>query len=592
MPAPPFALDFPSVKLEPERMTRRSDALTVALTGQLPFIIVIAAVLAFIASFLLLHLYRRRVIKSMRRRSSSALLETKGYLPPEPEHKPNDTPLSFHFAERPMSGPHRDAEKLYFSARRRRWISALIHTFAGACFAATMTSAFLSAGKMDFAPFRFAFLTWINIWPALIGIDLIVGASRRSRLFGLIGYFVIGVIIAAVVLVKNPALPVGQLLYLWFDLNGIPTLLLLIFLNRRIRALGPLLLVFMIVGVAGATLATSIVGSKTKLLKAVAEFSFSIGLSATGMMIGLHVIGFVAGAVFGWLILEMLRQLYESKRISEQSITVDAIWLLFGIVNSIGLVFEGYRWFASGVVAFAIYKLAVAGLFGLVGISRRASRNGKRLLLLRVFALGKRSERLYDSLGKSWRNVGSIQMIAGPDLAATTIEPHEFLDFVSGKLDRRFIDNGRTLDLRIGQMDLAPDREGQFRVTEFFCHDDTWKMTLARLADDCDAVLMDLRGFSQANAGCVFEIHEIFNVVPLARAVFAIDNSTDQAFLRQTMEQAWQQLKDRSPNRHLTAGEITLVQLTDAGGVGVQDLLYAICNAVTLGSAGPPPFRS
>ncbi len=174
--------------------------------------------------------------------------------------------------------------------------------------------------------------------------------------------------------------------------------------------------------------------------------------------------------------------------------------------------------------------------------------------MLRVFALGKRSEQLYDTLGKSWRTVGSIQMIAGPDLATTTIEPHEFLDFVSGKLDRRFIDTGGTLDLRIDQMDLAPDREGQFRVTEFFCHDDTWKMTLARLADDSDAVLMDLRGFSQANAGCVFEIHEIFNVVPLARAVFAIDESTDRPFMRETMEQAWRQVKDRSPNRRLETG--------------------------------------
>ena len=236
------------------------------------------------------------------------------------------------------------------------------------------------------------------------------------------------------------------------------------------------------------------------------------------------------------------------------------MWLLFGIINSIGLVFEGYRWIASGFVAFAIYKLVAAGLFKLSGVSRRANRNGQRLLLLRVFALGQRSEQLYDTLGKSWRNVGSIQMIAGPDLATTTIEPHEFLDFVSGKLDRRFIDNGRTLDLRIGQMDLAPDREGQFRVTEFFCHDDTWKMTLARLADESDAVLMDLRGFSQANAGCVFEIHEIFNVVPLARAVFAIDDSTDQAFMRQTMEDAWRQVKDRSPNHRLAAGKIALVQ--------------------------------
>jgi len=416
---------------------------------------------------------------------------------------------------------------------------------------------------------------------------LIAVPSRRSRVFGLVGYFVLGAIIATVVLVKNPALPFGQLLYLWLDLNAIPTLLLLIFLNRRIRAVGPLLLVFMIIGIAGATLTTSIVGRNPKLLKAVGEFAFSIGLSATGMMIGLHVIGFVACAIVAWLILDLLRQLYESKSISEQSITVDAMWLLFGIVNSIGLVFEGYRWIASGFVAFAIYKLATAGLFGLFGFSRRAKREGRRLLLLRVFALGKRSEQLYDTVGKSWRSIGSMQMIAGPDLATTTIEPHEFLDFLSGKLDRRFIDNAHTLDLRIGQMDLLPDREGQFRVTEFFCHDDTWKMTLARLADGSDAVLMDLRGLSHANAGCVFEIHEIFNVVPLACAVFAIDDSTDQAFMRRTMEDAWHQVKDRSPNHRLAAGEIALVQLTGTAG-GVDDLLYAICGA----AAGEPTGRS
>ncbi len=48
-------------------MNQRSDALTVALTGQLPFILVIATVLAYLASLLLLKLYRRAVVKSMRR---------------------------------------------------------------------------------------------------------------------------------------------------------------------------------------------------------------------------------------------------------------------------------------------------------------------------------------------------------------------------------------------------------------------------------------------------------------------------------------------------------------------------------------------
>jgi len=529
------------------------------------------------------------VIQSMRRSSASELLETKGYLPPEPEHKPNDAPLSFIFFDRVITGAPGEGKNLFRSARRRRWLTAWVHTVAGVCFAATMTAAFLAAGKMDFSPFRFALLTWSNVWPALMAIDLIVGPSRRSRLFGLLGYFAIGAVIAEVVLVKNPGLPIGQLLYLWLDHNAIPTVLLLIFLNRRIRALGPLLLVFMIIGVAGATLTASFVGSNPNLLNAVGKFSYTIGLGATGAIIALHAIGFAACGIAGWLVLDLLRQLYERRYISEQSVNVDAMWLLFGIVNSIGLVFEGYRWIASGFVAFTIYKLAAAGLFNLFGVSRRAKRNGRRLLLLRVFALGRRSEQLYDTLGKSWRNVGSIQMIAGPDLATTTIEPHEFLDFVSGKLDRRFIDNGRTLDLRIDQMDLAPDREGQFRVTEFFCHDDTWKMTLARLPEDSDAVLMDLRGFSQANAGCVFEIHEIFNVVPLARAVFAIDDRTDQAFMRRTMEQAWHQVKDRSPNRRLAAGIVALVQIADTGGSSMQDLLYALCGATTAGATDQPP---
>ena len=193
-----------------------------------------------------------------------------------------------------------------------------------------MTAAFLSAGKMDFSPFRFAFLTWINIWPALMAIDLIVGPSRRSRLFGLLGYFAIGAVIATVVLVKNPGLPIGQLLYLWLDHNAIPTLLLLIFLNRRIRALGPLLLVFMTLGVAGATLTTSFVGNNPKLLKAVGEFSYTIGLGATGTMIGLHAIGFAACAIVGWLILDLLRQLYESKMhqraIDQRRRHVAAVW--------------------------------------------------------------------------------------------------------------------------------------------------------------------------------------------------------------------------------------------------------------------------
>jgi hypothetical protein len=561
-------------------MSPRSDALTVALTGQLTFILIVSAVLALAASFLLLHFYRRAVIKSMRRRGRSDILETKGFLPPEPEHKPNDAPLNFTFVTRDAAWTNRDAATLYRGAKWRQWLIAFVHIIAGCCFAATKTAAFLSASKLEFLPFRFMFFTWANAWPLLMAIDLSIGLLRRGKLIEAVVYFLMGGVIGAILLVKNPGLPVGQLLYIWLELNAIPTVLLLIFLNRRIRALGPLLLVFMILGVTGASFVVTLTGNNQKLLKAISDFSYSIGLGASGTMVALHVIGFTAFAVLGWIILGLLRRLYEKKYVSEQSITVDAMWLLFGIVNSIGLVFEGRFWIFSGLAAFTLYKLVAAGLFRALGIARRAKSPGRRLLLLRVFALGKRSESLYDTLGKSWRTVGSMQMIAGPDLATSTIEPHEFLDFVSGKLDRRFIDTGRTLDLRIDQMDLAPDGEGQFRVTEFFCHDDTWRITLARLADESDAVLMDLRGFSQINAGCVFEINELFNLVQLQRVVFAVDDTTDQEFMRETMRQAWRHIKDRSPNHRSSTGQISLVQL--ARGDATGDLLFALCAAANV----------
>ena len=562
-------------------MSKRFDLLTVALTGQLSIILIASAILAFVTSYLLLRLYRRAVSKSMQRRAHSDILETHGFIAPEPEHRPHDGALNFAFITRDSSYGNERSAKLYRDARRSIKLTALIHIIAGSVFATTMTTAYLYAGNLEFLPFRFLYFTWVNSWPVVIAVHLAIGLSRRGKLIAAAIYFLVGIVVAVMLMTKSPSLTFGQLIYLWLSPNLPPTLLAGIFLHRRIRAMGPFVLVFMLLGVAGASLAMTWTGNNAALLKALADAASAIGLRATSAATLFHLLGFAVFAFVGWLILGTLRRLYIAKAISEQSLMIDVIWLLFGIVNSIGLVFEGHRWILSGLVAFALYRLTASAAFRLAGLARRARSNGPRLLSLRIFALGKRSEDLFDRLGKSWRTVGSMQMIAGPDLANSAIEPHEFIDFVGGRLTRRFIDTGRTLDLRMSQMDLAADGEGQFRISEFFCHDDTWKMTLARLADESDAVLMDLRGFSPAQAGRVSEIHEIFNVVPLPRVVFAIDQSTDQMLLRQTMQHGWRQLKDRSPNHRLAEGQVALVELSGMSATAVDNLLYALCAAAT-----------
>jgi hypothetical protein len=153
------------------------------------------------------------------------------------------------------------------------------------------------------------------------------------------------------------------------------------------------------------------------------------------------------------------------------------------------------------------------------------------------------------------------------------------LDFLSGKLARRFIDGPQTLDLRLSEMDQEPDRDGRFRVNDFFCHEDTWRMTLSRLVSESDAVLMDLRGFSANNAGVIYEIDELINVVPVERIVFVVDDTTDERFLRQTVQQSWDRMKLTSPNRSSTSGQLRLFRVTGSHGAELRRLLRALCDA-------------
>ena len=76
-------------------MNKQHDALTVALTGQLSLVLIVAAVLALAASLFLLRRYRRVVIKSMQRRGRSEIATPTGFMPPEEPHKLPETPATF-----------------------------------------------------------------------------------------------------------------------------------------------------------------------------------------------------------------------------------------------------------------------------------------------------------------------------------------------------------------------------------------------------------------------------------------------------------------------------------------------------------------
>ena len=90
----------------------------------------------------------------------------------------------------------------------------------------------------------------------------------------------------------------------------------------------------------------------------------------------------------------------------------------FTVAHSMDLVFEHPLWILTGAVAFGAYKTCARFAILVAGWPGRGMGKGPTLLLLRSFSIGKDSERLFDAIDKHWRRVGSIQMIAGVDLAS------------------------------------------------------------------------------------------------------------------------------------------------------------------------------
>lgn len=521
------------------------DQTTRMLTGELPFIILAATALAYPLSLFLLRLYRQRVLKSMRGRAAAP----KGA--PVPDATPRGTgPLKnfeLHFIGSALTLSQ--GALLYQQSSRSAGRAKAIYAIAGIAFALVMGSVFLLSSRIEFLPLRFLMLVWVFSWPVIFTTNLIGAEIQRMKIGKVLVYFAILTLLTAAAILRSSETKFHEPFLLWAVINLPMTLLVLAFLNRRVRAVGPLILAFLIVALTGAVAGLDIVGGDEGTLRAVAEFAFNLGLGGIGTFVAIILVGFALFALLGWLAVTWIRRWYELKRISDQSITLDALWLLFGMGGAIGFAFEGPVWILSGIVAFAVYKTTVWIGFSLWEAKREGGLKNLRLLLLRVFALGKRSERLFDSVTQRWRYLGSVQLIAGPDLATTTVEPHEFLGFLSGKIARLFIGQEKDLDRKMAEMDLLPDFDGRFRVNDFFCYDDTWEAVLSRLVVESDVVLMDLRGFSQERKGCLREIDELINVVPLQRVVMVVDETTDGPFLEQTLHAAWEQRREESPNR-------------------------------------------
>lgn len=551
--------------------------------ASLLLLLMVAPALTVLLSLLLLWRYRRAVHRAMQRAG--------GYRPPEtaaPPTSPGTVPPPASQAREAGQG---DATLLR-DLMRRPWLNAARYAAAGLAFALVFAGTAQVALPSGFGLPGFLIALWLYLWPAFLALPLIVPLKRRHSLAGLLGYFVVYALlgawgstihdipayhIGAIVVPSRSTITPETMARLWLIVNAAPTVLMLLCLNRWIRAIAPLVLALVTAAVVGL-LATYLALFSPRGTDTVVALAVGLDVSIYWLLGATVLLSLLLFGGLGWGLIRGIAHRYRQGRMSDQSLLLDALWLLFASTYGMWLVSGGLRWLASAPLAFLAFKLAwrVAA-----GFTRVRALPPVNLIFLRVFSLGRSAETLLESVAKSWRYVGSIVLITGPDLARTTVQPHQFLDFLAGKLRRQFVSDPASLERAMGAHDTAPDPDGRFRINNFFCHADSWQAVLPRLVEEGDLVLMDLRSFSANNAGCVHEIHHLVAEVPYPRCLLLVDATTDAPFLDETLIHASAGLPKASPNHGVPVTAWHRLRLTTRRDA-TDTLIRRLCAATTM----------
>ena len=119
----------------------------------------------------------------------------------------------------------------------------------------------------------------------------------------------------------------------------LPALFLAFFLLRGIRAIGPVLLVFLIFAMCGAAAGVVTVSTPAGM-KVVVAILIPLGLfSSAGAVLFAAIAGMVLFVPFGWIAVDLIRRGYEARYLSDTSIVFDSIWL-FQTMSLFRLLFQ------------------------------------------------------------------------------------------------------------------------------------------------------------------------------------------------------------------------------------------------------------
>jgi hypothetical protein len=479
----------------------------VVLNGVVQGLLFLAALLAWPVTWLLLRRYRRQVVRAMQRTDEPRRARPSAVPTPTGDGSAAaadpSVPSAAVGVEAMTGGARESLASIRNRVATRRTVLWRRYAAAGASQAAVLTVATFLAADIAFLPVRTLLVWVVYAWPVVLTVAILSGFNR------MVVATTTGLYVAVVVGLGVLGGDVDGTLALWALMDLLATVVVLPYLHRSVRAVGVVVLAFVFIGLVGAELVLAFVGASSGRISAVVTATSWLGVGGGGALVLLIVLGFAVAGVAGWFALGRLGRAYRHNGLPDQLVLVGAVWALFAAAHGFPLAFEGAWWAGAGLVGFAAFWLVAAR-----PLDGDAAPLGPRLLMLRVFALGRDSEQL-------------MRLIAGPDLARATVEPDEFLTFAAGRLEDLFVSAPSQLEGR--RDDGARDRHGRYRVQEYLCFDDTWRPVVHHLIRDTDLVLMDLRGFVQGNDGARHELTLLASAGILARTTLVVDGATDLA---------------------------------------------------------------
>ena len=502
------------------------------MTGQLWFHFASAILLTVIVSRVILAWYRHAVVRSMRV-SGGASVETGPWI----ERRSTELLGS--------DGPKAPLTVAVEGKLRRR--VAVVYGLGGLAAAAAMAALFLVALGDAFLPVRAFVVFWAFCWPIAPTVSFLLVQARGRALLVFAAYVAVGlfatIILSAVMRYAfgwANSLPLENALaflqFLAFE-AWLPFLIILATSARRIRSVAPLVLAGLLV------FSFSNIAAGYGLIAAMdfaAIREFALSWNARTAYNGWYMLAALPIGYGCWQALRWLGRHYEEKAFSDAQLLVDAWWLIITFVFSVFLMTDlGWIGLPLGLAAFVLYRAVVAAGLALwrLGDHRLANRH---LLLLRVFGFQRRTETLFDTVAQRWRWLGSVRIIAGADLATRIIGPGDLISFMGGRLRQLFLRRDTASLERLDELDEARDPDGRYRVNKVYCHQDSWQPALQRLLSTTDFVLMDLRGFSGNNQGCLFELQQLVEQDFVRRTVFVVDDTTDTKLLERTLsDETW-----------------------------------------------------